>query len=169
MIELMAPILVVMMALALLVAEDLLPTSGVLGILSACCLASLLYVGFSSSTAAGLKYLAIEAVLVPSGFAAWSILLTRTGLGRSAALRPPEPHEIDDPGSRIELVFLVGQTGRALTPPSAFGNGRFRRATARRRGRGGLDPTRLADPRRQGPIGRLVVRLSPENVATEVG
>jgi membrane-bound ClpP family serine protease len=115
MLEFVAPFLLLLLALALLVAEDLLPTGGALGLLAAGCLGLLLYLGFSVSTATGFGYLALEMVLVPAGFAAWSQVLARTKLGRVAYLRPPEAHEVDASLEGPDLVRLVGLHGRALT------------------------------------------------------
>ena len=61
MLEFVAPFLLVVLALGLLVAEDLLPTGGALGLLAAVCLGLVLYLGFSASIATGCRYLALEA------------------------------------------------------------------------------------------------------------
>jgi membrane-bound serine protease (ClpP class) len=104
--------LLCVLALVLLGAEDILPTGGALGILAACCLAFVLYLGFAESATTGLRYLAIEALVVPAGMAGSAWLVGRSGLGRGAYLTPPEAHEVAEGHG---LDYLIGSTGRALT------------------------------------------------------
>jgi membrane-bound ClpP family serine protease len=54
--------------------------------------------------------------LIPAGFAAWSFLMARTGLGNVGSLRPPESHEVDLSREGPDLGRLVGREGRAITP-----------------------------------------------------
>ncbi len=108
-------LLLLVLGLVLLVTEHALPTAGVLGLLGAGCLGAVLYRGFSESSGMGLRYLVAEAVLVPSVYAVGSYLIARTPLGRAAALRPPEPDEVDVSHASSDLGRLVGERGRALT------------------------------------------------------
>ena len=110
------PFLLVVLALGLLIAEDLLPTAGALGILAACVLGGLLYLGFAQSSTTGLLYLGWEVATGPAGLLAWMALLSRTGIGRFAHLRPPEAHEVAPSIGGLDLLGLVGRRGRALTP-----------------------------------------------------
>lgn len=114
--EIVVASLLCVLALVLLVAEDVLPTGGALGVLSACCLAFLLYIGFAESATTGLRYLAIEALVVPAGMVGSSWLVGRTKLGRAAYLQPPEAHEVDARREGLRIDHLVGSTGQALTP-----------------------------------------------------
>jgi len=115
MIELLVPFLLLVLALGLLVAEDLLPTGGALGLLAVGCLGLVLYLGFSRSFAIGCRYLVFEIVMVPGWIWAWWSLMSRTKLGRLAYLQPPEPHEVEVASERVELSRLIGLQGRALT------------------------------------------------------
>ncbi len=110
------PFLLVVLALGLLIAEDLLPTAGALGVLAACVLGGLLYLGFSQSSTTGILYLGWELASIPAGFLAWTTLLSRTNLGQVAHLRPPEAHEVAPSAGGLDLLGLVGRRGRALTP-----------------------------------------------------
>jgi membrane-bound ClpP family serine protease len=162
MVEFVVPFLLLVLALVLLVAEDLLPTGGALGLLAAGCLVFLLYMGFSESSATGFRFLALEVVMIPGGFWAWSSLLAKTKLGRFAILQPPEAHEVDLSAERPDLGRLVGLRGRALT-------------TLRPSGMVDFDGRRLDGIAEQGLIppgsavtvirvqsGRLIVRALPE-------
>ena len=115
----MTPILLTMLILGLgillLVAEDLLPTGGALGLLAVACLALVLYQGFAESSTAGLRNLAIEATLVPTAYGLWSYLLARSGVGRAARLQPPQADEVEVSHGRSDLARLVGERGRAVT------------------------------------------------------
>ena len=113
--ELILPFLFLILGLGLLAAENLLPTSGVLGVLAAACFAYLLYLGFSSSMTLGVGYLVAEALLIPLTYGAASYLIVKTGLGRLAYLRPPESQEVDLAIERRNLARLVGHRGRVLT------------------------------------------------------
>ncbi len=87
--ELLLPLSLVLLALALLVAEDLLPTGGILGILAAACLLFVLYLGYSKAVATGFRYLLLEFAIVPVAYGGWAFLLAKTGVGRAVYLRPP--------------------------------------------------------------------------------
>ena len=160
--ELLLPFLLLVLALVLLVAEDLLPTGGALGVLAAVCLLFVLYLGFSISSATGLRYLLVELAVVPSTFAASSFMIARTGVARSAYLRPPEAHEVDDPLDRPELGRLVGLRGRALTTLRPSGmvdfEGRRLDGVAER----GLIPSGSPVLAVEVRSGRLIVRLALE-------
>jgi membrane-bound ClpP family serine protease len=162
MLEFVVPFLLLVLALVLLVAEDVLPTGGALGLLAAGCLAFLLYLGFSNSLWTGCKYLALEVVLVPAGFWAWSTFMSNTRFGRVAFLQPPEAHEVDSSAQRADLSRLIGLEGRALT-------------TLRPSGMVDFDGRRLDGVAEEGLIplgspilavrvhsGRLIVRPVPE-------
>jgi membrane-bound ClpP family serine protease len=169
MVEFVVPFLLVVLALVLLALEDLLPSGGLLGVLAACSLASLLYLGFSDSPSKGFRYLAFEAVSIPVGIGAWWFLMAKTKLGRVAFLKPPEAHEVDASAERADLARLVGLTGRALT-------------TLRPSGMVDFDGRRLEGVAEEGLIasgspilavrvdsGRLIVRPAAEEPSNEAG
>jgi membrane-bound serine protease (ClpP class) len=158
------PFVLVLLALALLVAEDLLPTAGMLGILAACSLLFLLYLGFSQSVAMGSLYLAFEFVCVPAGFAAWSILLANTKLGRVARLLPPEAHEIDVSTEGPDLGRLVGLRGRAVTPLRPSGMVDFEGRRLDGVAEEGLIPSGSLIEVVEVRSGRLIVRASVERL-----
>lgn len=122
---LILPIVILLLGLVLLAAENLLPTGGVLGVLATICFTFLLYIGFSHSTALGVRYLVAELILIPSTFAASAYLFDKTGLGRIAYLRPPETHEVDVTLDRPDLSRFLGQRGRVLTPLRPSGTVEF--------------------------------------------
>ena len=160
--ELLLPFLLLILALILLVAEDLLPTGGVLGVLAAICLVFVLYLGFSISSATGFRYLLVEAVIVPSGFAVSSIVVARTGLGKMAYLRPPEAEEVDVSRDRTDLARLVGLQGRALTTLRPSGMVDFEGRRLDGVAEQGLIPSGALVQAIQVRSGRLIVRVIPE-------
>lgn len=160
--ELLVPFLVLILALVLLIAEDLLPTGGALGILAAFCLLFVLYLGFSASSATGFRYLVMELVAVPSTFAASSFLIARTGIARSAYLRPPEGHEVDDSLDRPDLGRLVGHRGRALTTLRPSGMVDFEGRRLDGVAEAGLIPSGSPVLAVQVRSGRLIVRMAIE-------
>ncbi len=161
MIGLILTLVLVLVALVLLVAEDLLPTGGALGILAGACLLLVAYQGFAESNVAGLRYLAIEAVVVPVGYGLGITCLRRSPLGRAASLRPPEAGEVGGAHDSAALDRLVSCPGVALTPLRPSGmvelEGRRLDAVAEE---GLIGPgARVRVVRVQG--GRLVVRVEP--------
>jgi len=158
MIDLLLPLLVLIFGLGLLAAENLLPTSGILGILSGFCFLCLLYVGFSISTRTGLTYLAVEAVMVPLTYGISSYLIARTGLGRLVSLRPPQSHELDTATERPDLGFLLGQTVRVMTTLRPSGTVEFDGRRFEGIAEQGLIPSGSAVQVVQVRSGRLVVR-----------
>ena len=98
-------ILLLGLGLCLIIAEVLVPSMGVLGILATCCVIGAIAWGFSMSTALGFQLLMAAAVLVP-----W-VLVASSALGG-----PPLP-----PGATalvlaslviVPLVWLVGSFDR---------------------------------------------------------
>ena len=109
-------LLILGLGLALLLAEDVLPTSGALGLLAVGCFAVVVYQGFATSTAMGYRYLIVELVVVPSVYAGWLYVMSRTPIGRRTRLTPPEPEELGVSHASPDLQRLVGQEGLASTP-----------------------------------------------------
>jgi membrane-bound serine protease (ClpP class) len=152
----------VVLALGLLVGEDLLPTGGMLAMCAGCILLFVLFMGFTESVTVGFVCFAFEILFVPFGFAAWTALVANTRLGRAGFLRPPEAHEVDSSSGRPDLALVVGLEGRALS-------------TLRPSGMVEFDGLRLDGVAEEGMIqpgspilavrvrsGRLIVRPSPE-------
>jgi len=110
------PFALLVLGLVLLVAEDLLPTGGALGLLAVACLLIVLYHGFVDSIEQGSRYLVAELVMVPAGYGALGVLIRRSALGRSASLRPPEPEETGVAHASGDLDRLVARSALALTP-----------------------------------------------------
>ena len=101
--------------MVLLLAEDLLPTGGALGLLAVGCLAIVLFVGFSESTGLGISYLVAEVVCVPIAYASFAFLVDKTGLKRRASLQPPERDEVDLRDENPVLGHLIGRSGRVVS------------------------------------------------------
>jgi membrane-bound ClpP family serine protease len=158
--EFLLPFLILILGLGFLAAEDLLPTSGVLGVLAVICFLLLLYLGFSTSTTLGVGYLVAELLLVPLTYGLSSYLIARTGLGRRAYLRPPEAHEVDLSQERLDLKSLLGQQGRALTTLRPSGMVDFEGKRLDGLAEEGLIPSGASVLAVQVRSGRLVVRVA---------
>jgi membrane-bound serine protease (ClpP class) len=113
--ELLAPFLILVLAVVLIAAEDLLPTGGILGVLAVGCLLWFLYLGFSHSTYLGVRYVIAEAVAVPLFYFSSNFMIEKTGLKRLVSLQPPEIDEIDITREGPDLGRLIGLRGRAVT------------------------------------------------------
>ena len=169
MLESLALVLLIVLAAALLVAEDLLPTYGIGWVLATCCMALALYLGASESSGALLRCVAIEAVLVPVGYLSLSYLIARTGLSRVASLRPPEAHEVDASAEGPDLGRLVGLRGRALTTLRPSGMVDFEGRRLDGVAEEGLIPPGSPILAVQVRSGRLIVRLWPEEATAGPG
>ncbi len=111
------PLVSVTIGLVLLAAELALPTAGLLFVPAVALLALGLYQAFSDSTALGWRFLAAEAVLVPSTVAGSIFGLSRTLLHpRRAGLSPPGEVDYGVAHAGPGLDELVDRPGRALTP-----------------------------------------------------
>ncbi len=110
------PFGLLVLGLVLLVAEDLLPTGGALGLLAVGCLLIVLYHGFAASFEQGVLTLAAEVILVPAGYWALGFAIRSSPWGRSASLRPPEPEEMGVAHASGDLDGMVSRAALALTP-----------------------------------------------------
>jgi membrane-bound serine protease (ClpP class) len=158
MIDLILPFLLLVLGLGLLVAEDLLPTYGVLYVLAGVCFSFVLYLGFSTSASRGVGYLVAELLLVPLTYGLYSSLISRTGLARLAYLQPPEAHEVDLSLERRDLDRLIGQRGRALTTLRPSGMVDFEGRRLDGVAEDGLIPSGASVLAIQVRTGRLIVR-----------
>jgi membrane-bound ClpP family serine protease len=110
-------ILILCVGLMLLVAELFVPSGGVLGVLAALAVIGSVVLAFRSSADHGLVFLLIVAVAIPAVLAFGLQMWPKTPLGRRMLLSAPSPKDIDPRDSRdLELVSLIGQVGRTITP-----------------------------------------------------
>ena len=165
--QLFLPFLLLSLGLILLVAENMLPTSGALGIVAAGCLLLLLYQGFAISPGTGLAYLATEILLVPVAYGASSYLLTKTGFGRIITLRPPEADEVAITREGPDLDRLVGRRGKAVTTLRPSGMVDFEGRRLDGIAAEGLIPPGAPVMAVQVRSGRLIVRVIPGDSGAE--
>ena len=104
-----------MVCAALIVAEVLIPSGGLLSVCFLVCLAVALTIFFRHSPAAGFVGLVIGIIMVPSLLAAAYRILPKTRFGRQVMLAPPQRERGDAISDTSELAQLLGKTGRVLT------------------------------------------------------
>lgn len=113
-------ILLLLLSLALLVAEVFVPSGGFIAVLMLLSLAGSVFCGFRAwwETNPGLwwTYVASLVVLLPSVLIGAFTIFPRTPFGRRILLEAPEPDEIA-PYAReqVELQQLVGKQGKTVT------------------------------------------------------
>ena len=100
---------------ALIVAEVLIPSGGLLGTAAFLSLAGGVVLFFQHSPAAGLIGLMVAVFMVPSLLFLAYKLLPRTRFGRQALLAPPVRQRGDAITDASELSKLLGQVGLVLT------------------------------------------------------
>jgi len=107
-------ILLLVIGLALAVAEVFVPSGGLIGFLAFCALVGAVLVAFLDDPLIGLITLAVSIVGVPTALALGLRWWPYTPIGRRVMLAVPEPEEVmpDDPRRR-NLKSLVGREGRA--------------------------------------------------------
>jgi membrane-bound ClpP family serine protease len=167
MIELLVPFLILSLGVFLLAAEDVLPTGGALGVLAAGCLILLLYLGFSTSTDLGVRYLIAEVLLVPMAYLTSMYLIEKSGLKRLVSLRPPEAEEVDLSSEGPDLGRLVGHRGRALTTLRPSGMVDFEGRRLDGQAESGLIPSGALVLAVEVRSGRLIVRALPGESTTD--
>jgi membrane-bound serine protease (ClpP class) len=101
---------------ALIVAEVLLPSGGVLSVCALACVAGGVAIFFRYSPTAGWIGVIVAIVLVPSQLIVAYKLLPRTRFGRQVILAPPARQRGDAISDSSQLAELVGRTGRVLSP-----------------------------------------------------
>jgi membrane-bound ClpP family serine protease len=108
--------LVLCLGLMLLVAELFIPSGGVLGILTGLSLLGSIALAFQHSTPAGLLFLLVVIVALPTMVGVGLHLWPRTPIGRRMMLARPTPEDIDATNDTDRLLnSLVGKVGRTLT------------------------------------------------------
>jgi membrane-bound serine protease (ClpP class) len=100
---------------ALIVAEVLIPSGGLLGICSLACIAGGVVIFFRHSAVAGWIGVVAALVMVPSLLVMAYRILPKTRFGRRVILAPPVRQRGDAIADTPELSKLPGQTGRVLT------------------------------------------------------
>jgi len=110
-------VLLCVVGLALLVAEVLFVSFGMIAVLAGVSLLSAIFVAFQQSIAFGVTMVAVEAVAAPIVLTLAFRLLPKTPFGKALILAGPER-----PGADASLRALVGKTGVALSPlrPAGF-------------------------------------------------
>lgn len=120
----MTPILLLFgLGLALIVAEVLVPSLGVLGTLAALCIVGSVVWAFALSTGAGLQMLLAAAVLVPGALLAGFKLLPHSPLARK--LFAPGFSFADGSAADPRDASLPGRVGRVEAPLRPVGTARF--------------------------------------------
>ncbi len=109
-----ATVLLLMASFGLMILEVVIPSFGMLGVLSATAFVFAAVLAFRESTAAGIGVALSGLLIFPAAFAIGFRYMGRTPFGRKSMLAAPAPSEIgrmSDPA----LLQLVGATGHAAT------------------------------------------------------
>lgn len=110
--QLIVPILLQLTAVAVLIAEIIIPTGGILGLITAGLFGYSLYLVFAEiSTTAGMIFVAADVVLVPVVLFAGIKLLVKSPATLKTALSKADGYS----SQPEELSGLVGLSGEALT------------------------------------------------------
>ena len=108
--------LILVLGLLLLIAELFIPSGGVLGILAAAALIGSILFAFSAPPPAGMIFLIVVVIALPTVIGIGLQLWPKTPLGRRMLLDGPTPEEIYPLDQRdYELSRLVGRVGRTIT------------------------------------------------------
>lgn len=160
---LMWPLVLLAVGLALMFLETMVPSGGLIGILSLGCLGLCLYNAFSVSLTTGLWFALALGVLAPIALCLALYIWPKTPMGRRLTLAPPEPEEIrDDPIHGQRLDHLIGSLGRALTPLRPSGMADFEGRRVDVRSEEGMIPAGTLIKALSISNGQLVVRVADE-------
>ncbi len=110
------PLLLLVVGLLLVVAEVMLPSGGLLGLVAGSCLIGSSYVAYLGSAPLGARWILLETALVPATWIGAIYGLPRTRIGRRVYLQPPTAADIHEAGSQATHRERVGRSGRVLTP-----------------------------------------------------
>lgn len=106
--------LLLLIGLALLVLEMLIPSGGILGVVSALSVLAAIVLAFVDGPGTGLAFVLTTVVAIPAILAAAVRVWPDTPMGRHILLRVPTPEEVlPDSPLRRELKLLVGKYGVA--------------------------------------------------------
>lgn len=106
---------------ALIVAEVLIPSAGMLSLCALACLVGGVTIFFRHSPLTGWMGVMMAIVMVPSLLAIAYKVLPRTRFGRAAILTPPSRERGDAIADTPELGKLLGQVGRVVSPMRPVG------------------------------------------------
>jgi membrane-bound ClpP family serine protease len=109
-------IVILIIGLALLVAEVFIPSGGVLGILSTTALVGAVILAFSQGARLGTVFLIVVVVALPTTFTVAMHFWPRTPMGRAMSLERPNQQDVGRNPAADWLRELVGQVGRTVTP-----------------------------------------------------
>jgi membrane-bound ClpP family serine protease len=157
--QLVWPILSLVVALLLFLAEAFIPSGGLIGMLAVGFVGVSLYLAFTTTTL-GWLFLLVTVVLLPLTFALAVHLWPRTPLAKYLFLKPPEPEEVVPDGQSLLLEHLVGRFGRALTVMRPTGLVDFDGRRLEGMSEEGMIPAGALVRAVQARGGRLVVRLA---------
>jgi membrane-bound ClpP family serine protease len=101
---------------ALIVAEVFLPSGGLLSICALACVVGGVAIFFRISSTAGWLGIVVAVVMIPLLLVGAYRLLPKTRFGRNVILSGPVRERGDAIPDTAELVKLLGQVGRVLTP-----------------------------------------------------
>jgi membrane-bound serine protease (ClpP class) len=110
---------------ALVVAEVLLPSGGILSVCALACVVAGVVMCFRHSTTAGWLGIVVAAVMIPALLVGAYKVLPKTRFGRQVILARPQRRRGDAISDGAELAALMGQVGRVLTPLRPVGTCNF--------------------------------------------
>jgi membrane-bound serine protease (ClpP class) len=105
----------------LIVAEVFIPSAGLLSICAMACLVGGIWIFFSRSAVMGWIGVIVGTIMVPGLLVLAYRLLPRTRFGGRVILSPPKRDRGDAILDAPDLIRLLGQTGRVLTPMRPVG------------------------------------------------
>jgi membrane-bound ClpP family serine protease len=101
---------------ALIIAEVLIPSGGLLGVCALACLVGGIATFFHYSTTAGWIGIVFAVVMVPLLLVAAYRVLPKTRFGKRVILSPPVRQRGDAISDTPELIALQGKVGEVITP-----------------------------------------------------
>lgn len=104
-------ILCILLAGALAVVDLLVPSGGILAVLSLLAAVVSVYFGFRSGYTSGMVVLTVILVAIPVFLAVALRIWPHTPIGRRLILKAPEAHEVAVDPTLVQLQELVGQVG----------------------------------------------------------
>ena len=123
------PMLILLLALALLCMEIFIPSGGVLSVCSALAFIAAIVVAFiKGGMAMGTSYMAATGILIPIMLFVIVKWWPKTAIGRRILIQPPSEEELI-PQEVQSLRDLIGQQGTAVTPMLPAGAVRLGRQT----------------------------------------
>ncbi|MCB9832027.1 MAG: hypothetical protein H6807_06080 [Planctomycetes bacterium] len=109
-------IVLLLVGCALVVAEVMFPSFGILGLLSATAMLIAVLEGFAIGARTGYGVIIAIVFLVPGALWLGFVLLKHTPVGNRLLLAGPKPEEVRGRGADLGLATLRGREGRTETP-----------------------------------------------------